>query len=151
MRGECDRRSILKGSLAGPIACAAAASEAGAADAGASAPQAAAGPIPKRPLGRTGHQVTIYGLGGLFTLARHDRHEQAVEIINRALDLGVNYIDTSALYGDGASELNVGTVMRKRRDEVFLATKCHNYTYDGAMAVFEQSLRRLQTKRIDLY
>ena len=39
-------------------------------------------PIPKRPLGKTGHQVTIYGLGGLFTVARHDRHDEAVEIVN---------------------------------------------------------------------
>ena len=108
-------------------------------------------PIPKRPLGKTGHQVTIYGLGGFFTLARHDRHDQAVEIVNRAIDLGVNYIDTSAYYGDGASELNIGTVMQKRRNEVFLASKSHNYTYDGTMALVEQSLRRLQTDHIDLY
>jgi len=108
-------------------------------------------PIPKRPLGKTGHQVTIYGLGGLFTTSRHDRHDEAVEIVNRALDLGVNYIDTSALYGNGASELNIGTVMRERRDEVFLASKSHDYTYDGTMALVEQSLRRLQTDYLDLY
>jgi aryl-alcohol dehydrogenase-like predicted oxidoreductase len=108
-------------------------------------------PFPKRPLGKTGYQVTIYGLGGLFTLARHDRHDEAVEIVNRALDLGVNYIDTSALYGAGASELNIGTVMRERRDEVFLASKSHDYTYDGTMALVQQSLRRLQTDHIDLY
>ncbi len=108
-------------------------------------------PIPKRSLGRTGHQVTIYSLGGLFTVARHDRHDEAVEIINQALDLGVNYIDTSALYGNGASELNIGTVMKERRDEVFLASKSHDYTYDGTMALAEQSLRRLQTDYLDLY
>jgi aryl-alcohol dehydrogenase-like predicted oxidoreductase len=108
-------------------------------------------PIPKRPLGKTGYQVTVYGLGGLFTLARHDRHDEAVEIVNRALDLGVNYIDTSAWYGTGASELNIGTVMRERRDEVFLASKSHDYTYDGTMALVQQSLRRLQTDYLDLY
>jgi aryl-alcohol dehydrogenase-like predicted oxidoreductase len=108
-------------------------------------------PIPKRPLGKTGYQVTIYGLGGLFTVARHDRHDEAVEIVNRAIDLGVNYIDTSALYGNGASELNIGTVMRERRDEVFLASKSHDYTYDGTMALVQQSLRRLQTDYLDLY
>ncbi|MBN1812406.1 MAG: aldo/keto reductase [Anaerolineae bacterium] len=107
--------------------------------------------IPKRPLGKTGEQVTIYGLGGLFTVARHDRHDEAVNIVNRAIDLGVNYIDTSALYGNGASELNIGTVMKERRDEVFLATKSHDYTYDGTMALVEQSLRRLQTDHLDLY
>jgi aryl-alcohol dehydrogenase-like predicted oxidoreductase len=108
-------------------------------------------PIPKRPLGKTGHQATIYGLGGLFTTSRHDRHDEAVEIVNQAIDLGVNYIDTSALYGNGASELNIGTVMKERRDEVFLASKSHNYTYDGTMALVEQSLRRLQTDHLDLY
>ncbi len=107
--------------------------------------------IPKRPLGKTGRQVSIYGLGGLFTVSKHDRHEKAVEIVNRAIDLGVNYIDTSAWYGDGASELNIGTVMKNRRNEVFLASKCHNYTYDGTMALVEQSLRRLQTDHLDLY
>jgi len=107
--------------------------------------------IPKRPLGKTGYQVTIYGLGGLFTTSMHDRHDEAVEIVNRAIDLGINYIDTSALYGNGASELNIGTVMRERRDEVFLASKSHDYTYDGTMALVEQSLRRLQTDYLDLY
>jgi aryl-alcohol dehydrogenase-like predicted oxidoreductase len=108
-------------------------------------------PLPRRPLGKTGHQTAIYGLGGLFTVARHDRHDAAVEIVNRAIDLGVNYIDTSALYGHGASELNIGTVMRERRDEVFLASKSHDYTYDGTMALVQQSLRRLRTDHLDLY
>jgi aryl-alcohol dehydrogenase-like predicted oxidoreductase len=108
-------------------------------------------PIPKRLLGKTGYQVTILGLGGLFTVARHDRHIEAVEIVHRAIDLGINYIDTSALYGAGASELNIGTVMRERRNEVFLASKSHDYTYDGTMALVQQSLRRLQTDHLDLY
>jgi hypothetical protein len=51
----------------------------------------------------------------------------------------------SAWYGTGASELNIGTVMKKRRHEVFLASKSHDYTYDGTMALFDQSLKRLQT------
>ena len=107
--------------------------------------------IPKRRLGKTGHQVSILGLGGLYTVSKHDRHDEAVEIINRAIDLGVNYIDTSARYGIGASELNIGTVMKERRGEVFLATKSHDSTYDGTMALMEQSLRRLQTDHLDLW
>jgi aryl-alcohol dehydrogenase-like predicted oxidoreductase len=107
--------------------------------------------IPRRSLGKTGYEVTILGLGGSFTTSMHDRHDEAVEIVNRAIDLGVNYIDTSALYGNGASELNIGTVMRERRDEVLLASKSHDYTYDGTMALVEQSLRRLQTDYLDLY
>ena len=107
-------------------------------------------PLSRRLLGKTGQQVTLYGLGGLYTPSKHDRHDEAVEIVNRAIDLGVNYIDTANGYGSGASELNIGTVMKERRDEVFLATKSHDYTYDGTMALVRQSLRRLQTDHVDL-
>jgi len=107
--------------------------------------------LPQRPLGKTGVEVSLYGLGGLYTVSRHHLRDEAIEIINRAIDLGVNYIDTSARYGAGASELNIGAVMKERRDEVFLATKSHDDTYDGTMALVSQSLRRLQTDRIDLY
>jgi aryl-alcohol dehydrogenase-like predicted oxidoreductase len=79
------------------------------------------------------------------------RREEAVQIINRAIDLGINYIDTSAIYGGGGSETNIGYVMKERRNEVFLATKSQDYTYDGTMRLFEQSLRRLQTDHLDLY
>lgn len=145
------RREFLKGSVVAATGLALEARQSVVAGTPVGKAATQASPIPKRVLGKTGQQVTIYGLGGLYTLARHDRHEQAVEIVNRALDLGINYIDTAAFYGDGASELNIGTVLRKRRGEVFLASKSHNYTYDGTMALFEQSLRRLQTDRIDLY
>ncbi len=84
-------------------------------------------------------------------MSRNDRHDEAVEIIDRAIDLGVNDIDTSARYGIGASELSIGTVMKERREEVFVATKSHDSTDDGAMAFAEQSLRRLQTDSRDLY
>ncbi len=151
MNKRCDRRTFLKGSLAVSAGFGLSTSGSIIAKTVARATELSTKPIPKRPLGKTGHQVTIYGLGGLFTTSMHDRHDQAVKIVNRAIDLGVNYIDTSALYGNGASELNIGTVMRERRDEVFLASKSHNYTYDGTMALVEQSLRRLQTDYLDLY
>ena len=151
MNRGCDRKTFLKGSLAALTGLGLIPSGGITAKIVARATELSTTPIPKRPLGKTGHQVTIYSLGGLFTTSMHDRHDQAVEIINRAIDLGVNYIDTSALYGNGASELNIGTVMQERRDEVFLASKSHNYTYDGTMALVEQSLRRLQTDHIDLY
>ncbi len=146
-----DRRAFLKGSLLASAGVGLIAS--GAAPAGASAQPAgpAKSAIPQRPLGKTGRQVSIYGLGGLFTVSMPDRHDEAVQIVNRAIDLGVNYIDTSAWYGTGASELNIGTVMKKRRNEVFLASKSHDYTYDGTMALFDQTLKRLQTDHLDLY
>ncbi|GAB4240789.1 MAG: aldo/keto reductase [Acidobacteriota bacterium] len=145
MNRNFDRRSFLRGSLAASALGAAAVAT------GAAGAQVPSHPIPKRPLGKTGHEVTILGLGGLYTLARHDKHEKAVAIINRAIDLGINYLDTAAWYGTGASELNLGTVLKERRNEVFLASKSHDYTYDGTMALVEQTLRRLQTHHLDLY
>jgi len=108
-------------------------------------------PMPKRPLGRTGWNASIYSLGGQATLDREGRGEEAVVIINRALDLGVNYIDTAELYGGGRSERNVGQVMRTRRKEVFLATKTIKRDYDGAMRDLEGSLKNLQTDHIDCW
>jgi len=107
--------------------------------------------MPTRPLGRTGHNVGLFSLGGQATLERPGRKKDAIEIINRALDLGVNYIDTANMYGNGVSEEYIGEVMKDRRNEVFLATKSHDYTYDGTMRRFEESLNRLQTDYIDLY
>ena len=103
--------------------------------------------IPRRPLGRTGAMVSILGLGGAIAVARSP--EMAARIVNRAIDLGVNYIDTAHQYG--ASEANIGQVMRERREEVILASKTDDRTYDGTMRQFELSLRRLQTDRIDVY
>ena len=151
MDSGCDRRTFLKSSLAVSAGLGLTASGGIEAQTAAVHTQQFPMPLPKRPLGKTGREVTIYGLGGLFTTSMHDRHGEAAEIVNRGIDLGVNYIDTSALYGHGASELNIGTVMRERRDEVLLASKSHDYTYDGTMALFEQSLRRLQTDHLDLY
>jgi uncharacterized protein len=108
-------------------------------------------PMPKRMLGRTGHEVSLFSLGGQATLEQPDREDDAVAIINRALDLGVNYIDTANQYGRGVSEQYIGTVLKHRRKEVFLATKSHDHTYDGTMRLVEQSLSRLQTDYIDLY
>ena len=62
-------------------------------------------PMPERPLGRTGHRVRLFSLGGQATLERAGRHDDAVAIINRAIDLGVNYIDTAAAYGRGIGQI----------------------------------------------
>ncbi len=107
--------------------------------------------MPVRPLGTTGLDVKLFSLGGESTVQRRDRSDEAVEIINRALDLGVNYIDTSSRYGRGGSEENIGRVLEERRGEVFLATKAPQYDYDGAMKGCEESLKRLRTDYIDLY
>ncbi len=104
-----------------------------------------------RPLGKTGHAVRLFSLGGQATLEQTGTTEESESIINRALDLGVNYIDTAAAYGRGQSEKYIGSVMKLRRNEVFLATKTHNRTYDGSMRLLEQSLKNLRTDHFDLW
>lgn len=104
-----------------------------------------------RPLGRTGHRVRLFSLGGQATLEQDGKTDEALKIINRALDLGVNYIDTAAAYGSGISERNIGMVMQTRRSEVFLASKTHDRTYDGSMRLLEKSLTQLKTDHLDAW
>ncbi len=103
--------------------------------------------LPRRRLGGTGLAVSIVGLGGAIAVARNPDHAES--IVHRAIDLGINYIDTAHQYGE--SEANIGRVMRERREEVVLASKTDDRTYDGTMRQFEESLRRLETDHLDLY
>jgi hypothetical protein len=107
--------------------------------------------MPVRDLGKTGHKVRIFSLGGQATLETAGKTDESLAIINRALDLGVNYIDTAAWYGNGISEQYIGQVMKTRRKEVFLATKTHDRSYDGSMRYLERSLKNLQTGTLDLW
>ena len=107
-------------------------------------------PMPERPLGRTGHNVRLFSLGGQATLEKQGTRDESVAIINRAIDLGVNYLDT-ARYGNGISQTYIGEVMKTRRKEVFLATKTRDRTRDGSLKLLEESLRLLQTDRLDLW
>ncbi|MBG0858479.1 MAG: aldo/keto reductase [Bacteroidales bacterium] len=108
--------------------------------------------FPKRILGKTGVEVTVLILGGVSGMMQKPTKEfHPAELANAALDLGINYFDTAASYGAGQSELNYGEVLAKRRNEVFLATKTGDRTYDGAMREVEESLKRLQTDHLDLY
>jgi len=105
--------------------------------------------IPERTLGKTGISVSIFGLGGEAAIQQKNKAEEAETIINRAIDLGVNYIDTAPAYF--SSEDNIGRVMAYRRKDVFLATKTRDRTYNGTMQQIEGSLKRLKTNYIDLY
>jgi aryl-alcohol dehydrogenase-like predicted oxidoreductase len=107
--------------------------------------------MPTRNLGRTGYRVGILSLGCQAAVEREGEEANAEAILNRALDLGVNYFDTAPAYGKGISETNVGRVTKARRNEVFLASKTHDRTYDGSMALLEQSLARMNTDRLDLW
>jgi len=109
--------------------------------------------MPTRNLGKTGYKVGIFSLGGQASLEKPNNFGVAVPIIERALDLGVNYIDTSSIYGgpDRWSEQYVGKVMANRRKEAFLATKTKERTRDDSMRMIEKSLQLLQTDHVDLW
>ena len=109
--------------------------------------------LPSRNLGRTGHKVALFSLGGQGALERPHNEAVAIPIIERALDLGVNYCDTSSIYGgpDRWSERYFGAVMKARRKETFLATKTKDRTRDGSMRMIERSLHLLNTDHVDLW
>lgn len=107
--------------------------------------------MPTHSLGKTGFKVGILSLGGQATLEMQGTEEESERIINRAIDLGVNYIDTAPSYGRGQSHLNIGRVMKTRRSEVWLSSKTHDRTYDGSMRLLEESLNSLQTNHLDTW
>jgi hypothetical protein len=102
-------------------------------------------------LGRTGLQVTRWGLGGipLSTVMGGNTEEVIEEVIHGALDYGINFIDTSRVYMD--SEINIGNVLKTRRGECVIASKSYKRTRDDVLADLEESLRQLHTEKIDLY
>jgi len=115
------------------------------------APGGMSSQLPTRILGRTGARVTILGLGG--AIAEPSADKAAVEkLLHEALDAGIRYFDTAFNYGkDGLGEKNLGLIMgTPRRREVFLATKCEDRTYDGALQQVATSLERLRVDWIDL-
>jgi aryl-alcohol dehydrogenase-like predicted oxidoreductase len=109
--------------------------------------------MPTRNLGKTGYKVGIFSLGGQAALERANNFDDAVPIIERALDLGVNYIDTSSIYGgpERWSEQYVGKVMAHRRNEAFLATKTKERSRDDSMRMIAKSLELLKTDHVDLW
>lgn len=115
-----------------------------------------------RPLGRTGVQVSQLCLGAMmFGAGRNADHDDSIRIIHRAMDAGINFVDTADFYSLGESEEIVGKALNDRRDEVVLATKVHFPMGSGPNArgnsrrwiiqACENSLRRLRTDWIDLY
>ncbi|MFQ1003436.1 aldo/keto reductase [Modestobacter sp. SSW1-42] len=115
-----------------------------------------------RTLGRTGIQVSPYALGAMmFGAMGNPDHDEATRMVHRALDAGINLVDTADMYSHGESEEIVGRALQGRRDDVVLATKFHlpmgedpnrrGNSRRWIMTAVEDSLRRLQTDHIDLY
>lgn len=109
--------------------------------------------LPTRPLGRTGVAVPLIGFGAGSRFCAVADPRKSVAILTCALDNGFYYWDTAHDYADGTtvSEERLGLVLESRRDEVFLSTKTHARTYDGAMRDLEESLKRLRTDRLDVW
>lgn len=138
------RRSFLKTAIVGG------ATVPGAAFANSSA-NAAKTPVDRRVLGRTGASVSILGLGlgSAFTAPYRNDREAGEQLLNLALDHGVNYWDTSRGYGD--SEEMIAPVLQKRREEVFLVSKSDGRDYDSFMRDFETSLNTLRVDYLDTF
>jgi aryl-alcohol dehydrogenase-like predicted oxidoreductase len=103
-----------------------------------------------RPFGKTGARLPILSLGCQRLVDEEGcSEEQAIAILNTALDRGIRYFDTAWIYSGGMSEQRVGLVARHRRKEMWIATKTWDTTRDGARRQLEQSLQRLQTDHVD--
>ena len=111
------------------------------------------GSMPMRNLGKTGYRVGIFSLGGQATIDQPDKETEATALVERALDLGVNYIDTAAQYGGPQrwSQKYIGLVMKRRRKEVYLASKSHDRSRDGSLKLLEESLKLLNTDHLDAW
>ena len=109
--------------------------------------------LPTRVLGKTGVSLPLISFGSGSRFCRIKDPEKSVEVLNYAIDHGLYHLDTAHDYVfEGVnSEERLGLVLKDRRAEVFLSTKTAERTYDGAMRQLEESLKRLQTDRLDIY
>ena len=104
-----------------------------------------------RALGKTGERVSPIGLGGWHIGLPHVNEQLGFRIVRSAIDRGLTFMDNSWDYNDGASEIRMGRALRDGyRDKAFLMTKIDGRSKREAMRQLDESLRRLQTDRIDL-
>jgi predicted aldo/keto reductase-like oxidoreductase len=110
------------------------------------------GDIPRRPLGRTGIQVSALGVGG-HHLGDLTTADEAIRLVHEAVDAGVTFFDNAWEYYNGKTENLLGRALRGRRDKVVLMTKVCTHGRSGALALemLEESLRRLQTDHLDVW
>ena len=106
--------------------------------------------VPTRLLGKTGERISILGFGTAAAGTRLNLKE-AVRLYEEALNLGVTYFDTAPEFaGYGRAQEQLGYLLRERRKEVFLVTKCYEPQGDDALKLLQQNLRELQTDYADL-
>jgi predicted aldo/keto reductase-like oxidoreductase len=106
-------------------------------------------PIPTRILGKTGQKVTILGLGGEGVLRTFGRDKEASALISRALDLGITYCESARAYS--GSESYYGKALGGRRKDIFLTSKSHSRSKEGALAHLHETLTNMKTDHLDLW
>ena len=116
--------------------------------------KAATNSLPRRRLGRTGEMVSCIGFGSGTRFCSIENEDAAQALLERAFVLGINYFDTAGSYTrrgiERLSEKRLGEFAKKRRKEIFLATKIDPRDRDGALRSVETSLKFLQTDYVDL-
>ena len=146
MKSRWSRREFLKTTTAAMVLSAAESAL------GATGPRLAS--LPKRRLGKTGEIVSCIGFGSGIRFCSIQDEDAAQALLERALDLGITYFDTAASYTrrplERLSEKRLGEFSKKRRKEIFLATKIDPRDRDGALRSVETSLKFLQTDYLDL-
>ena len=137
---ELTRRDFIKASTAGAMLLAG----------GTATAVEQTGKLPHRTLGRTGVRVPILGLGTVAVGAIADART-AHRLIHRAIDLGVTYIDTAPSFtGYRMAQKYLAPVLKERRKEVFIATKCLRTDWDGTRRLLEANLKELGVDQVDL-
>jgi len=103
-----------------------------------------------RPFGKTGKEFPILSFGGQRIVDGHGcSEEEAIGIVNAAIDRGIKYFDTAWIYSEGQAETRMGKVVKHRRSEMWIATKTWDPNKDNARKQLETSLTRLQTDYVD--
>ncbi len=106
--------------------------------------------MPYGPLGRTGVPVSKLAIGTAPLARPNTNTSEVAKVIHKALDEGINYMDTAPNYTKGEAERRLGHALKGKRDQAFVVTKTESDTYEGTMELLEQSLRHLQTDHVDL-
>ncbi|HUU26927.1 MAG TPA: aldo/keto reductase [archaeon] len=109
--------------------------------------QSTPGPLPRRPLGKTGEKLSIIGMGGIVVSGEEQEH--ANQVVREAYEAGVNYFDVAPTYGD--AEFKYGPALEPFRKNVFLACKTVKRDKAGSQNELTESLKRLRTDYLDLY
>ena len=106
--------------------------------------------IPRRTLGKTKQKVTIFGLGGEGILRSIGHHAESQRVIEKAIDIGVSYFDTAPAYQQSRDYLGSVLPYKAKRENIVIASKTHDRSYEGSIALLEDTLKRLKTPYLDI-